>query len=272
MDQNGSSRRLLSRRDTLKFIGVAGAASVAGWRLGIIGPSRSDGGDRVALAETFDCVAKPALTEGPYFVDERLNRSDIRSDPMTGAIRNGVALGLAFNVHRLEAGACSPLAGAFVDVWHCDAGGVYSGFAGQLGGVDTTGQTFMRGSQLTGNDGRVKFFTIYPGWYQGRTPHIHLKVHVGGDVVHTGQLFMSERITAALTGDMQRSTPTGSVTLKLGTQVKEIIAAAATLRDEARLPIKVVPSSPHPRPLSCKGRGEVCGRQIRRYENCDAAG
>jgi hypothetical protein len=73
----------------------------------------------------------------------------------------------------VSATTCAPLKGVAVDVWHCDAAGVYSGYSGQLGGADTRGQTFLRGTQLTGDDGRVRFDTIYPGWYPGRTTHVY---------------------------------------------------------------------------------------------------
>jgi protocatechuate 3,4-dioxygenase beta subunit len=79
-----------------------------------------------------------------------------------------------------------------VDIWHCDAGGVYSGF-----GAGASSRTFLRGLQKTNAHGVAHFRTIYPGWYPGRTVHIHVKVHVGGNVVHTGQLFFSDRLTDA---------------------------------------------------------------------------
>ncbi|MCL4236442.1 MAG: hypothetical protein KJ042_18215, partial [Deltaproteobacteria bacterium] len=85
-----------------------------------------------------------------------------------------------------------------VDIWHCDADGVYSGYPGQLGGLDTTGLTFLRGTRITDTDGRARFVTIYPGWYPGRTTHIHFKVHVTGTLEATSQLYFSEDITAAV--------------------------------------------------------------------------
>ena len=107
--------------------------------------------------------------------------------------------------------SCSPLANAAVDVWHCDAAGYYSGISGENpgGGGTATGDenldtTFLRGIQLTGDDGLAEFDTIYPGWYTGRAIHIHMKVHVdgttddtyeGGHVSHTGQLFFDDAIS-----------------------------------------------------------------------------
>jgi protocatechuate 3,4-dioxygenase beta subunit len=94
----------------------------------------------------------------------------------------------------LSGNGCAPLANAAVDIWHCDAGGVYSGYQGQLGGLDTRGAVFLRGTQLTGPDGRVQFQTIYPGWYPGRTTHVHFKVHLTGNREATSQLYFSEEL------------------------------------------------------------------------------
>jgi protocatechuate 3,4-dioxygenase beta subunit len=145
------------------------------------------------------CVVRPAQTEGPYFVDEKLHRSDIRSDPADGSMRPGAPLRLALRVSRLTRAVCAPLPGATVDLWHCDALGVYSGEPSE----GSSGETYLRGIQLTGADGRAEFATIYPGQYPGRTTHIHLKVHLGGrpgnggysggHVSHVGQLFTADR-------------------------------------------------------------------------------
>ncbi|MBE9158080.1 intradiol ring-cleavage dioxygenase [Nodosilinea sp. LEGE 06152] len=120
------------------------------------------------------CTVRPQQTEGPYFVDEGLNRSDIRSDPATGSVTPGVPLTLQFRVSQVGANACVPLAGAIVDVWHCDANGVYSDVVDPR--ANTVGQKFLRGSQTTNADGTVEFTTIYPGWYPGRAVHIHFKI------------------------------------------------------------------------------------------------
>ena len=112
--------------------------------------------------------------------------------------------------------ACTPLTNAAVDIWHCDAQGFYSGVAARPGGgasdtpaVDSG--TFLRGIQLTGDDGVAEFTTIYPGWYTGRTVHIHMKVHIdgnvedaatydGGHVSHTGQLFFDDAVSDEVYG------------------------------------------------------------------------
>ena len=103
------------------------------------------------------CVVRPEQTEGPYFIDELLNRSDIRSDPFDGSIRPGAELQLAFNVSNLANSVCMPLAGAIVDLWHCDAAGTYSDVAG------AAGRKFLRGYQVTDANGVAVFTTIYPG-------------------------------------------------------------------------------------------------------------
>lgn len=130
-----------------------------------------------ATTEGADCVLTPEQTEGPYYIDNDLIRSDIREG------KDGVPLELRLKV--LNASSCAPIAGATVEVWHCDALGNYSGVNGQAG-------DFLRGGVRTGKDGQATFRTIYPGWYQGRTTHIHVKVHVGTQEVHTGQLYFQD--------------------------------------------------------------------------------
>jgi protocatechuate 3,4-dioxygenase beta subunit len=120
------------------------------------------------------CVVSPEMTEGPYFVDEKLNRSDIRSNTSDGAVKEGVPLALTLRVAQVSGGSCAPLAGAVVDIWHCDALGVYSDATDRS--FNTVGQDFLRGYQVSDANGFVNFTTIFPGWYQGRAVHIHFKV------------------------------------------------------------------------------------------------
>ena len=101
--------RVLTRREAVALLALSSVSLLAG---------------RASAAPA--CIVRPAQTEGPYFVEERLNRADIRSDPASGEVRPGALLALAFNVSTLRGGACAPLAGAVVDVWHCDAAGIYS--------------------------------------------------------------------------------------------------------------------------------------------------
>jgi protocatechuate 3,4-dioxygenase beta subunit len=159
--------QILSRRDVLSLMGLAGASIF----LGCTAESAlADQDDTV----TGTCVVRPEQTQGPYFVDERLNRSDIRSDPSDGSVKAGVPLLLTFLVSRISGSSCSALAGAYVDVWHCDALGVYSDATDPS--FNTVGKKFLRGYQLTDANGAAQFTTIYPGWYQGRAVHIHFKI------------------------------------------------------------------------------------------------
>jgi protocatechuate 3,4-dioxygenase beta subunit len=173
------------------------------------------------------CTLTPEQEEGPYYLDDRAIRREISEG------RRGVPLSL--RVALVDAKSCRPLPHAAVDIWHCDALGVYSGFTamngngppggpppgGPPGGFGehgpppmpsphgsrhTDATRYLRGVQISDERGRVEFTTLYPGWYVGRTIHIHLKVHVassvdgandrGGHVCHTGQLFFPEDITA----------------------------------------------------------------------------
>lgn len=149
-----------------------------------------------------NCTVRPQQTEGPYFVDEKLNRSDIRSDTKSGSVKVGVLLQLKLRVTQVGDRSCTPISGAIVDIWHCDATGAYSDVSDRS--VDTTGQNFLRGYQTTDAAGNVEFLTIYPGWYQGRTVHIHFKVRTpatsGQSSEFTSQLYfddaMSDRVYA----------------------------------------------------------------------------
>jgi protocatechuate 3,4-dioxygenase beta subunit len=177
------------------------------------------------------CTLTPEQEEGPYYVDYRKARREVTDG------KSGIPLQL--RIALVDASRCEPLEAAAVDIWHCDAGGVYSGFTANGGGDDAgrgfgapsggrggpgpggpgapggrgrgRGQgpvdetRFLRGVQITNRQGIAEFATLYPGWYAGRTIHIHLKVHVGGSaaaeqyagghVSHTGQLFLPEDIT-----------------------------------------------------------------------------
>jgi protocatechuate 3,4-dioxygenase beta subunit len=193
--------RLLNRREALLALAGAGAAvALVGCGIGSSSTAKATATTGASTATTSGntpaCVARPALTEGPYFVDERLNRSDIRSDPSDGSIRQGALLALAFRVSQVT-NACAPLAGASVDVWHCDAAGVYSDVNDP--GFSTIGKKFLRGYQVTDSSGVAQFTTIYPGWYQGRTVHIHFKIrsHTGSGAAYefTSQFFFDDAIT-----------------------------------------------------------------------------
>ena len=174
--------QILTRRDALKLLGVGSAAFLAACAApeatSTLVPTSVSTQGSPATSTALDCVVRPELTLGPYFVDEQLNRSDIRSEPSDGSVKEGVPLTLTVNVLDVANSSCTPIEGAQVDIWHCDAQGVYSGVSDQ--GFDTTGQKFLRGYQLTDATGKVQFLTIYPGWYQGRAVHIHFMIRTTG--------------------------------------------------------------------------------------------
>jgi protocatechuate 3,4-dioxygenase beta subunit len=205
-DDDAPIGRILSRREVLALLGGSGAAFLAACAPGALAsPSPTTAAQQtlavatsaatatVASAATTlpSCIVRPAVTEGPYFVDEKLNRSDIRSDPSNGAVKAGAPLTLTFLVSRVTGSSCAALSGATVDVWHCDAVGVYSD--ANDAGFNTKGQKFLRGYQTTDASGTAQFTTIYPGWYQGRAVHIHFKIRTGASEF-TSQLFFEDAL------------------------------------------------------------------------------
>lgn len=223
--------RVLSRREVLALLGTAGAALLVGCgtqqpgagattaptgtvnaeaatALVIEGnpAAATASGGEVATAHVDNatvtsgggavpaCVVRPEMTEGPYYVDVDLVRSDIRSDATTGEIKPGTPLLLTFNVAQLSEGSCKPFEGAMVEIWHCDAEGRYSGVSDR--GFKTVGQTWLRGGQVTDAKGVATFTTIFPGWYSGRTVHIHFKIIPHETKVFISQLFFDDTVTA----------------------------------------------------------------------------
>jgi protocatechuate 3,4-dioxygenase beta subunit len=176
--------RILSRREVLATLG--GGVLM----LGLNACQTTEAASPTTLPK---CVVRPEGTEGPYFVDEKLLRSDVRSDPSSGKVSDGIPLRLKFVVSKV-ASSCGPLAGAWVDIWHCDAQGVYSD--AQDPRFDTKGQKFLRGYQITDSSGVAQFVTIYPGWYEGRAVHIHFKIRTlsGKTFTHefTSQLYFDD--------------------------------------------------------------------------------
>jgi protocatechuate 3,4-dioxygenase beta subunit len=168
-----------TRRSSLARLGGALVAAAGGRAL--VSPE-AEGGNKAVESGAVQCVLTPELTEGPYYIAGEKVRRDVR-DGHPGTL-------LSLRLRVLDSSTCKPIKGAAVEIWHADASGVYSGF-----GDGASNRTAMRGKQRTDRNGLAVFRTIYPGWYQGRTVHIHVKVHVGGRVVHTGQLFFSDTLT-----------------------------------------------------------------------------
>lgn len=242
--------RILSRRDVLKLLGVAGASVLVGCGPATTGSSTTStsaasestaggattaaGGTaeaptlnaeaqtaaaidenpsavasqeaEVATAEAANtaiaaadgtavpaCVVRPEVTEGPYYVDVDLVRSDIRTDTTTGEAQAGTPLTLTFNVSQVSDSGCTPFEGASVEIWHCNAQGDYSAVSDP--GFDTTDQNWLRGTQVTDANGVATFTTIYPGWYAGRAVHIHFKVFPNETQVFTSQLFFDDALS-----------------------------------------------------------------------------
>lgn len=175
----------MDRRDLLRTLALA-APSVLG--LGAVPGALAEEARAARLVASHVCRLTPATTEGPYYLDPRLMRQDIRDG------RPGHPLALRLQV--VDA-ACRPIRGARVDVWHCDAQGNYSGVADQRQG-DLRGEAFLRGTQLSNAAGRVAFRSIWPGWYRGRSAHVHFKVLLDERDLLTGQIFFPDRVSRAV--------------------------------------------------------------------------
>lgn len=229
-DEVRRSRLLISRRRALSLGGSIGLGSL----LAACGDSTARGGTASASASapltptttaTGDIVAAldaartcstfPEQTQGPYWFDVDSIRTDIREE------RPGTVLQLALRVQDVSAcssdGRATPVSNCVVEIWHCDAGGLYSGFesgspgaggasnrrgaattsngsyaAGDQEATTTDDGTYLRGAQVADSNGIVQFTTIFPGWYPGRSPHIHLKVHLSRETVLTSQMYVED--------------------------------------------------------------------------------
>jgi protocatechuate 3,4-dioxygenase beta subunit len=197
-----------------------------------VSPQASTSADLTGLfADAGTCTLMPSTTQGPYYFDADKIRSNVRED------KQGAQLRLAMKLQDSE--TCRPLGNAVVEIWHCDAAGLYSGAesqssaAGRPGGTPPVGgpspsrpfrgdanapfpdltptddKRYLRGAQVTNADGIVEFTTIWPGWYAGRTVHIHVMVHVSNERVLTTQLMFDEALNATVLSQQPYSQHTG---------------------------------------------------------------
>ncbi len=176
--------RLLTRRQVIHLFGAGVIAST-----GATHPVR--------CPNLPACIVRPEQTEGPFFKDFELHRSDLRVDLSTKSVLPGISIQLIFHVLRVDQDQCTPLSDVKVDLWQCDLNGYYSAFCNR--GKNLRKENFLRGYQLTDSEGFAQFTTIFPGWYSGRTVHIHLKlsmeVHHGKAYEFSTQLYFDDALT-----------------------------------------------------------------------------
>ena len=186
--------KIYSRRRALQMLGLSGAAlGLAACDTAGAAGAAGKTATATSAVSNLSCVVRPSATEGPFWTDNKLVRSDVRPDTRSGKLSAGTPLSLTFQVAQYAASGCTNLGGALVDIWQCDALGHYSGENGDTG-------DFLRGEQLTGAGGKASFTTVYPGWYNGRTVHIHFRIRTldaAGQVRSnfTSQLFFPDATT-----------------------------------------------------------------------------
>lgn len=188
---------ILSRRQALRLAATGGVGLAFGGLFWRSATART----QAQVQREVKLVASPAVTEGPFYVDEKLNRSNLVGGSTRPTVAGGIPLTLTFTVYRLVNGKFQPLPGATVDVWHADAIGVYSDEAVEMNHENTAGQNWLRGYQVTDANGVVRFETIFPGWYESRTAHIHFKVRQKDGATtkeFTSQLFFDDALADKL--------------------------------------------------------------------------
>ncbi|MBE0580614.1 MAG: intradiol ring-cleavage dioxygenase [Devosia sp.] len=179
----------MNRRDALRAVAVTASGGLLMSQQAFAQEAGAGTSQTAGLLQGADvCAIVPEVTEGPYYFDPAMERVDITEG------RPGISTRIRLQV--VDAG-CVPMPGARVDIWHCDATGVYSGYAGQGddGSIDTTGETFMRGTQFADDNGIAEFETVYPSWYRGRTTHIHFKIFLDETNILTGQIFFPDALS-----------------------------------------------------------------------------
>jgi protocatechuate 3,4-dioxygenase beta subunit len=198
-DTTGATPTPVGRRTVLIATGTTAAVLAVG--AAAHSPTTTTTADATPAAAAAVCTLTTEMTEGPYYLDGALVRTDVTEG------KAGIPLKLALTV--VNDSTCAVIPNALVEIWHCDALGEYSGFVGNNGHSEPDDGTFLRGGVLTNASGLANITTIYPGWYRGRCIHIHVKVHTGvtltsdgsftgGSELHTGQLFIDEAITTAV--------------------------------------------------------------------------
>jgi protocatechuate 3,4-dioxygenase beta subunit len=147
------------------------------------------------------CVVTPDLTEGPFFYDDQLERSDLLEGETEKTVTSGKVVDLVMGIYKVSGGECAPIAGAKVDIWQADTQGVYSAVpGGAIQAMNTSDKKFLRGWQTSGEDGLVRFKTIYPGFYGSRAIHIHFKIRVGNGEF-TSQFFFDDTLNDKVLAD-----------------------------------------------------------------------
>lgn len=178
----------LSRREALRALSLSAAGT------SLLAPTAQAQEAAPAAADNPAgvCLLTPQAVEGPYYFDPKLVRADISEG------RPGAAVELKLRI--VDAKTCTPIPGIRVDVWHADAGGIYSGYdrQGDDRTVSTKGETYLRGTLMADSDGIATFKTIYPGWYPGRTPHIHIKAFLDTTTLVTGQIYFPDDLSARI--------------------------------------------------------------------------
>jgi protocatechuate 3,4-dioxygenase beta subunit len=226
--------KLLSRRSALGVIGAVGSATLAGCGGGSSGSadatsssssSSSSGGSSSSSSSSggsSSCTVTDEGEIGPYFADDSasgFDRSNILSNIDGTDTQTGVPLSLTIYVYDAE-NSCAAMEGVQVDIWHCNAYGIYSDISSE----GTSDYSYLRGYQLTDADGKVLFTTIIPGWYSGRTTHIHLRLRSSYDEAssttdgsNTTQVFFPQTLidtlaTSVSPYDSEGSNPTTNAT------------------------------------------------------------
>ncbi|EUC40310.1 hypothetical protein COCMIDRAFT_9781 [Bipolaris oryzae ATCC 44560] len=174
------------------------------------------------------CILSPETTQGPYWVSGELIRQDMTDG------EPGVPLTL--DIQIIDVNTCKPVPQVYLEAWHCNSTGVYSGVVangnGNSSDESNLNATFGRGINLSDDDGVVTFETVFPGHYTGRATHIHVLSHVGaslnanntlagGNITHVGQLFFDQDLISLV----ETQEPYASNTQELTTNADDDILA-----------------------------------------------